>query len=91
MVVLEAMSFGLPVVVSQAAYCGVAADLQHEVNAIILSDPLDANALSAAVVKLSEPTVYAQHQQAALAFAAQHLWSDAAKQYDALFQKLAAK
>ena len=91
MVVLEAMSYGLPVVVSQASYCGVAADLQHGVNAIILSDPLDANALSAAVVKLSEPTVYAQHQQAALAFSKQHLWSDAARQYEVLFQQLASQ
>jgi hypothetical protein len=65
--------------------------LQHGVNAIILPDPLDACALTDAGVNLSEPSVYAQHQQAALAFAAQHLWSDAAKQYDALFQKLAAK
>jgi UDP-glucose:(heptosyl)LPS alpha-1,3-glucosyltransferase len=91
MVVLEAMSYGLPVVVSQAKYCGVAADLQNAVNAIILPDPLDANALTAAIVNLSEPSVYAQHQQAALAFSMQHLWSDAAKQYDVLFQKLTAQ
>jgi len=65
--------------------------LQHEVNAIILPDPLDANALTAAVVSLSKPFVYAQHRQAALAFAEQHLWSDAAKQYDTLFQQLAAQ
>ena len=91
MVVLEAMSYGLPVVVSQAKYCGVAADLQHEVNAIILPDPLDANALTAAVVSLSKSSVYAQHRQAALAFAEQHLWSDAAKKYDVLFQQLAAQ
>ena len=91
MVVLEAMSYGLPVVVSQASYCGVAADLQHGANAIILSDPLDANALATAVVQLSEPTLYAQHRQAVLAFAGQHHWTDAAKQYDDLFQQLAAQ
>ena len=91
MVVLEAMSYGLPVVVSQASYCGVAADLQHGANAIILSDPLDTNSLTAAVVQLSEPTLYAQHRQAVLAFAGQHHWTDAAKQYDDLFQQLAAQ
>jgi UDP-glucose:(heptosyl)LPS alpha-1,3-glucosyltransferase len=84
------MSYGLPVVVSQEKYCGLAAELQHAVNAIILSDPLDANALTAAVMSLSEPSVYAQHRQAALAFAEQRLWSDSAKQYDVLFQQLAA-
>jgi UDP-glucose:(heptosyl)LPS alpha-1,3-glucosyltransferase len=91
MVVLEAMSYGLPVVVSQAKYCGLAADLQHEMNAIILPNPLDINALSTAVVNLSEPSVYAQHQGAVLSFAEQHHWSDAAKQYDDLFQHLAAQ
>ena len=91
MVILEAMSYGLPVVVSQDKYCGLAAGLQHEANAIILSDPLDIKALTAAVVNLSEPSVYAQHQRAVLAFAEQHLWADAAKQYDALFQQLAAQ
>ena len=91
MVVLEAMSFGLPVVVSQAKYCGVAADLQNEVNAMILPDPLDVNALAAAVLKLSEPATYTQHQEAALDFSMHHLWSDSAKQYDDLFQKLVAQ
>jgi UDP-glucose:(heptosyl)LPS alpha-1,3-glucosyltransferase len=91
MVVLEAMSYGLPVVVSQAKYCGLAADLQPEINAIILPNPLDINALTAAVVNLSEPSVYAQHQRAVLAFSEQHLWADAAKQYDDLFQHLAAQ
>jgi len=91
MVVLEAMSYGLPVVLSQEKYCGVAADLQHEINAVLLSDPLDADALTAAVVNLSNPTVYARHQQAVLAFSVKHLWSDAAKQYDDLFQQLATQ
>jgi UDP-glucose:(heptosyl)LPS alpha-1,3-glucosyltransferase len=89
MVVLEAMSYGLPVVVSQENYCGLAADLQHEANAIILSDPLDANALAAAVENLSVPSAHAQHRRAVLSFAQQHLWADAAKQYDELFQQLA--
>ncbi|NDF05267.1 MAG: glycosyltransferase family 1 protein [Betaproteobacteria bacterium] len=91
MVVLEAMSYGLPVVVSQENYCGLAADLQHEANAIILSNPLDANALAAAVENLSVPSVYAQHRRAVLSFAQQHLWADAAKQYDDLFQQVAAR
>jgi UDP-glucose:(heptosyl)LPS alpha-1,3-glucosyltransferase len=91
MVVLEAMSYGLPVVVSQAKYCGLAADLQHEANAIILTNPLDINALTTAVVNLSEPSVYAQHRRAVLSFAEQHQWTDAAKQYDDLFQQLAAQ
>jgi len=91
MVVLEAMSYGLPVVVSQEMYCGIAADLQHEFNASILPNPLDVKALTAAVVNLSEPSVYVQHQVAVLAFAEQYLWADAAKQYDDLFQQLSTQ
>ena len=39
MVVLEAMSYGLPVIVSGSKYCGVASLLQHNVSAWIVDDP----------------------------------------------------
>jgi glycosyltransferase involved in cell wall biosynthesis len=55
MVVLEAMAHGLAVVVSQADYCGVAADLQHGMNAFILEDPFDVHAIVQAVESLSLP------------------------------------
>ena len=91
MVVLEAMSWACPVVVSQAGYCGIAAELNDGVNATLLSDPLDIKALFAAVTSLFVPEIYAQQQEAALAFSQQHLWSDAAKQYADLYKELAPK
>ena len=45
MVVLEAMSWGRPVCVSAAKFCGIAAHLQHQDNAYVIEDPLDSAAL----------------------------------------------
>jgi UDP-glucose:(heptosyl)LPS alpha-1,3-glucosyltransferase len=46
MVVLEAMSYGLPVVVSREKYCGIAGLLTNSFNALILDEPKNATALS---------------------------------------------
>ncbi len=46
MVVLEAMSYGLPVVVSREKYCGIAGLLADGLNALILNEPKNATALS---------------------------------------------
>jgi UDP-glucose:(heptosyl)LPS alpha-1,3-glucosyltransferase len=46
MVVLEAMAHGLPVVVSSERFCGIAEMLQKEVNALILDNPVDSQALA---------------------------------------------
>jgi UDP-glucose:(heptosyl)LPS alpha-1,3-glucosyltransferase len=54
MVVLEAMSHGLPVIVSQSAYCGISSELTHGANAWLLQDPHDAHALADAVRRIHE-------------------------------------
>lgn len=46
MVVLEAMSYGLPVVVSREKSCGIAGLLTDQLNALILDEPKNATALS---------------------------------------------
>lgn len=46
MVVLEAMAYSLPVVVSSAKYCGISGLLEDEVNALLLDDPRDVVMLS---------------------------------------------
>jgi UDP-glucose:(heptosyl)LPS alpha-1,3-glucosyltransferase len=88
MVVLEAMSHGLPVVVSASEHCGIAADLQHGLNAFILADPKDAMALKAAVVELSQPLVHAKYKANSVAFANNCLWPHVAAQYEILYQQV---
>lgn len=88
MVVLEAMSHGLPVVVSSSEYCGIAADLQHGLNAFILADPKDAMALKAAVVEILRPPVLAKYQANSVAFANNCLWPHVAAQYEVLYQQV---
>jgi UDP-glucose:(heptosyl)LPS alpha-1,3-glucosyltransferase len=88
MVVLEAMSFGLPVVVSSSEHCGIAADLQHGLNAFILADPKDAEAMKAAVVEISQPLVHATYKANSVAFANNCLWPHVAAQYEVLYQQV---
>lgn len=89
MVVLEAMAQGLPVVVSAECYCGIAALLTSDVNALVLEDPLDALALAAALTRVAQDDVL-RHQlsQAALVFAAHHQWTALAQQQEQIYLNL---
>ncbi|MDD5028434.1 MAG: glycosyltransferase family 4 protein [Rhodoferax sp.] len=91
MVVLEAMAHGLPVVVSAARYCGIAALLTNEVNALVLDDPLDAAALSAALGRFRQDGSLRQRiSQAALAFAQNHQWAALARRQAQIYNRLVA-
>lgn len=91
MVVLEAMSHGLPVVVSSAIYCGIAAELRDAEDAVLLSDPRDAQALAQALCRILDDAVLAaQLREQGLAFARRHLWSQIALNQEAIYRRLAA-
>jgi UDP-glucose:(heptosyl)LPS alpha-1,3-glucosyltransferase len=51
-VVLEAMAHGLPVVVSPAPFCLSSNLLTSDVNAVVLKDPHDAQALAYQILRL---------------------------------------
>ena len=86
MTVLEAMSYGLPVVVSGEKYCGISGLLVHETHALLLDDPQDDRELARLIGRvLSEPDLRLKLHTSALAFARQHLWSSVARQQEDIY------
>ena len=92
MVVLEAMASGLPVIVSNARFCGIAAELTHSVNALILDDPRDEKQLSERLLSLLEdPSLRESLSRAGLSFAQERTWRQAAARHEALIQRVLAQ
>ena len=86
MVVLEAMAHGLPVLVSSAAFCGISAVLTHRLNALILENPRDVEALAHNLNQLLADTTLQQQLGAqARHFASQYRWHDMARLQEAVY------
>jgi len=91
MVVLEAMSYGLPVVVSSSKYCGISGLLKHGANALIVDDPLDPLQLQNALEQaLTQPLLNAELSKGAIAFASCYQWNRLALQQEALYLQVDA-
>jgi glycosyltransferase involved in cell wall biosynthesis len=89
MVVLEAMSHGLPVVVSGARFCGITDEITHNVQAIVLEDPTSIDELLVAVSRVFSDTVFANVlSKNAVEFARQRSWMLAANEYDLSYTQL---
>ena len=90
MVVLEAMAHGLPAIVSSAPYCGIAAELTHEQQALVLQDPRDAQALAGLLKRLlASPPLQEQLRAAGRHFAGERSWQAVAEQHEALLLQIA--
>lgn len=86
MVVLEAMSHGLPVVVSGPQYCGISGLLQHGVDALILDDPRDVTSLVQTLQQLiGSPVLQQTLSMGASGFARHYDWNALARQQEALY------
>ena len=91
MVVLEAMAHGLPVVVSDARYCGIAGLLTKGVDAMILSSPTDVAQLAQVIERvLSDAAQREQLAAGARRFAQQYAWPRVAGEQAAIYQQLRA-
>ena len=90
MVVLEAMSHGLPVVVSAARYCGIAQLLVDGENALILEDPKNVMNLVFTLKRiLLDSTYKLQIAHSGYCFAKKHLWTDAAFEQEKIYISVA--
>jgi glycosyltransferase involved in cell wall biosynthesis len=91
MVVLEAMSHGLPVVVSGPAWCGISALLRSGRDALLLDEPKDERQLAAAITRLlTDSRLAAELSAQGHVFAQAHSWEEAARRYEALYRVGAA-
>ncbi len=91
MVVLEAMAYGLPVVVSSVQYCGISGLLAHETNALIVNQPRDVTELAQALQRLlTDVTLASKLSGNGLRFAQQHLWLGQAHRQEKIYQAVAS-
>lgn len=92
MVVLEAMSYGLPVVVSSEKYCGIAGLLTNGLNALILDEPKNATALSQLLQSIVDNAeLRGKLSEEALKFADGFAWAQIAQQQEQIYSKIISK
>ena len=89
MVVLEAMNYGLPVVVSGPSYCGISALLRDGTEAVFLENPRDPQLLAGTIATvLSSEGLRRTLVEQGRAFAAERQWSRSVERYVELFRQL---
>jgi glycosyltransferase involved in cell wall biosynthesis len=89
MVVLEAMAYALPVVVSAARWCGIAAELSAGEQALILDNPDDDAALAALITQiLRDETLAERLARSGRSFAEKHDWNAKALQQEAIYHQI---
>lgn len=86
---LEAMSFGLPVVISPSPWCGFAQYLENGRDAVVMSHPENAQELAQAIRRLSEDADFRAHVLAgANTVVGRHAWESVARRYEQLYARV---
>ena len=85
---LEAMSHGLPVVVSSPAYCGFAQYLSAGSDALILQDPRNGAQLAQALERRFGTELRASLAERGLAIAREQSWEAVAARYESLYAQV---
>ena len=76
-------------VVSNARYCGISELLTEGQNALLLDKPMDGGILADLLKQIySDADLRIKLSEGALAFAAQHLWSQQALRQDAIYRSV---
>lgn len=89
---LEAMSFGLPVVVSPSPWCGFAQYLENGRDAVVMSHPENAQELAQAIRRLSEDAGFRSRiLEGADGVVRRHAWDRIARQYEDLYARVLAE
>jgi glycosyltransferase involved in cell wall biosynthesis len=92
MVVLEAMSYGLPVVVSCEKYCGIAGLLTNGLNALILDEPKNATALSQLLLSIVDNAILSSRlSDESLKFADGFAWAMKAQEQEQIYLQITSK
>jgi UDP-glucose:(heptosyl)LPS alpha-1,3-glucosyltransferase len=91
MVVAEALSHALPVIVSASPWCGIAAGLADGVEAVVLPDPRDVDRLTEALRSLcADAARRAALGAAGRVHARRYAWPALAARYEAIYAELLA-
>lgn len=92
MVVLEAMSYGLPVVVSREKYCGIAGLLTDGLNALILDEPKNAKALLQLLLSIvGNAVLRTRLSDEGLKFASGFVWATKAQEQEQIYLQITSK
>lgn len=89
---LEAMSFGLPVILSPSPWCGFAQYVEAGREALVLRHPEDARELAGAIAQICEDgALRASLVQGGARVVERHSWAEAARRYAALYEEILAE